>query len=166
MAACMCTGSTWGVLYFLSYTVTRRKVFKITFFSCELNYRNMCNNDGSSLCLFYSLSKYSITTLKLSPLPSAWHAWGGSNLNWGYVRVRTYLDVRLIYNKQKSTFVAWPNARVASSLRLLYLPARKSSIAESIGDIYLFPRDHLHTCLLYTSPSPRDRQKSRMPSSA
>ena len=27
--------------------------------------------------------------------------------------------------------------------------------------------DHLnHCCLLYTSPSPRDRQKSRMPSSA
>ena len=27
-------------------------------------------------------------------------------------------------------------------------------------------RDTVHTCLLYTSPSPRDRQKSRMPSSA
>ena len=26
--------------------------------------------------------------------------------------------------------------------------------------------DDIHTCLLYTSPSPRDRQKSRMPSSA
>ena len=25
---------------------------------------------------------------------------------------------------------------------------------------------HLDICLLYTSPSPRDRQKSRMPSSA
>eukprot|EP00828_Plagiopyla_frontata_P015373 TRINITY_DN1996_c0_g1_i1.p2 TRINITY_DN1996_c0_g1~~TRINITY_DN1996_c0_g1_i1.p2 ORF type:complete len:123 (-),score=25.99 TRINITY_DN1996_c0_g1_i1:171-539(-) len=25
---------------------------------------------------------------------------------------------------------------------------------------------HYHDCLLYTSPSPRDRQKSRMPSSA
>ena len=25
---------------------------------------------------------------------------------------------------------------------------------------------YLHPCLLYTSPSPRDRQKSRMPSSA
>ena len=25
---------------------------------------------------------------------------------------------------------------------------------------------HHHYCLLYTSPSPRDRQKSRMPSSA
>ena len=28
------------------------------------------------------------------------------------------------------------------------------------------PRDLLNPCLLYTSPSPRDRQKSRMPSSA
>ena len=27
-------------------------------------------------------------------------------------------------------------------------------------------RVDVHTCLLYTSPSPRDRQKSRMPSSA
>ena len=31
---------------------------------------------------------------------------------------------------------------------------------------YLYWRDHQLTCLLYTSPSPRDRQKSRMPSSA
>ena len=28
------------------------------------------------------------------------------------------------------------------------------------------PNDQTHPCLLYTSPSPRDRQKSRMPSSA
>ena len=28
------------------------------------------------------------------------------------------------------------------------------------------PNEACHTCLLYTSPSPRDRQKSRMPSSA
>ena len=27
-------------------------------------------------------------------------------------------------------------------------------------------RNHIKSCLLYTSPSPRDRQKSRMPSSA
>ena len=26
--------------------------------------------------------------------------------------------------------------------------------------------NHMYACLLYTSPSPRDRQKSRMPSSA
>ena len=29
-----------------------------------------------------------------------------------------------------------------------------------------YANGHLHICLLYTSPSPRDRQKSRMPSSA
>ena len=28
------------------------------------------------------------------------------------------------------------------------------------------PHDEVWGCLLYTSPSPRDRQKSRMPSSA
>ena len=33
---------------------------------------------------------------------------------------------------------------------------RKASVVEAITN----------TCLLYTSPSPRDRQKSRMPSSA
>ena len=31
---------------------------------------------------------------------------------------------------------------------------------------YILPQDHAQICLLYTSPSPRDRQKSRMPSSA
>ena len=29
-----------------------------------------------------------------------------------------------------------------------------------------YTRDRVRVCLLYTSPSPRDRQKSRMPSSA
>ena len=32
--------------------------------------------------------------------------------------------------------------------------------------IELVPDEPASTCLLYTSPSPRDRQKSRMPSSA
>ena len=36
-----------------------------------------------------------------------------------------------------------------------------ADIAESMNE-----RDWSDTCLLYTSPSPRDRQKSRMPSSA
>ena len=35
------------------------------------------------------------------------------------------------------------------------------------GLVYVYYRDVLGIdCLLYTSPSPRDRQKSRMPSSA
>ena len=34
------------------------------------------------------------------------------------------------------------------------------------GYIGIFLRDNLITCLLYTSPSPRDKRQSRMPSSA
>ena len=35
-----------------------------------------------------------------------------------------------------------------------------------INDALIYIRDECIDCLLYTSPSPRDRQKSRMPSSA
>ena len=38
---------------------------------------------------------------------------------------------------------------------------RKHLVIESITEVAT-----IHACLLYTSPSPRDRQKSRMPSSA
>ena len=31
---------------------------------------------------------------------------------------------------------------------------------------HIFPDDEIEICLLYTSPSPRDRTRSRMPSSA
>ena len=40
-------------------------------------------------------------------------------------------------------------------------------VGNNIPQIYSLTGDYLSsTCLLYTSPSPRDRQKSRMPSSA
>ena len=44
-----------------------------------------------------------------------------------------------------------------------------SSLGCEVGAIIkslLFKTEQNYTCLLYTSPSPRDRQKSRMPSSA
>ena len=41
-------------------------------------------------------------------------------------------------------------------------PSKKIKINDKISLIIPEPED----CLLYTSPSPRDRQKSRMPSSA
>ena len=47
---------------------------------------------------------------------------------------------------------------------------RKSYCARSAGQMKKFPKaardPNSRLCLLYTSPSPRDRQKSRMPSSA
>ena len=42
------------------------------------------------------------------------------------------------------------------------------SLEEKAIHLYYIVRDQIryNPCLLYTSPSPRDRQKSRMPSSA
>ena len=43
-------------------------------------------------------------------------------------------------------------------------PVKQLKVIDNLGDDV--SRDKLISCLLYTSPSPRDRQKSRMPSSA
>ena len=48
--------------------------------------------------------------------------------------------------------------------RMLIVGMGGSGVA---GDVLkLILNQHTNICLLYTSPSPRDRQKSRMPSSA
>ena len=44
-------------------------------------------------------------------------------------------------------------------------PARRSKLDEIATDLRCKPIE-LNTCLLYTSPSPRDKRQSRMPSSA
>ena len=59
---------------------------------------------------------------------------------------------------------------------LHYTPAPRTEQARitsvSVGDMYwriiapIRSQELVRSCLLYTSPSPRDRQKSRMPSSA
>ena len=54
--------------------------------------------------------------------------------------------------------------------RLLPLTADRAKPAVPFGGIYRLIdfalSNVVNSCLLYTSPSPRDRQKSRMPSSA
>ena len=47
----------------------------------------------------------------------------------------------------------------------LFLPLADSVRARP-GPVVVFVHGGRNSCLLYTSPSPRDRQKSRMPSSA
>ena len=66
---------------------------------------------------------------------------------------------------------AW-NARAfffGSLLALLFLQpcaAQAQPLPKSVGVGSNPPGSLFYSCLLYTSPSPRDRQKSRMPSSA
>ena len=55
-------------------------------------------------------------------------------------------------------------------------PFKLEEVREALGDVGVsgltvtevkgFGRQKGHTCLLYTSPSPRDRTRYRMPSSA
>ena len=39
-------------------------------------------------------------------------------------------------------------------------------VPAALKELFLFTQGQYLTCLLYTSPSPRDRTRSRMPSSA
>ena len=52
-----------------------------------------------------------------------------------------------------------PRSNTQDDNPILQLPTLKQEPYEEVAR-------KLYTCLLYTSPSPRDRQKSRMPSSA
>ena len=52
------------------------------------------------------------------------------------------------------------------ALQLLLQRGRSVHLVLSHGAHEVFRAEQGLTCLLYTSPSPRDRQKSRMPSSA
>ena len=60
----------------------------------------------------------------------------------------------------KTTLNNIENGLVSPTLNQLEAIARALDV--KMSDLY----DSVYNCLLYTSPSPRDRQKSRMPSSA
>ena len=50
--------------------------------------------------------------------------------------------------------------------RLACDPQKQDEMLEKLTLMWVLSSNSFKTCLLYTSPSPRDRQKSRMPSSA
>ena len=64
--------------------------------------------------------------------------------------------------------VDYINARLPDARLTLEVPRGLPEFEQGLAtNSYAFTlANPYHTCLLYTSPSPRDRQKSRMPSSA
>ena len=58
-----------------------------------------------------------------------------------------------------------PGLDICEHLPLTAKQGKHLAIVRSVGDGGQATGDH-HACLLYTSPSPRDRTRSRMPSSA
>ena len=67
-----------------------------------------------------------------------------------YVTEKTFA---LVENEQKICF-------------LVEKEATKPEIKEAVKTLYNEDAVTIDTCLLYTSPSPRDKRQSRMPSSA
>ena len=66
-----------------------------------------------------------------------------------------------------SKATGFPIAKIAAKLAVGYsLDELKNDITNRTLAAFEPTIDYIVTCLLYTSPSPRDRQKSRMPSSA
>ena len=63
---------------------------------------------------------------------------------------------------KKPVSVSWTDAPLAARLKVF---AAKNQFAIFI-DRRIDPDTKINTCLLYTSPSPRDKRQSRMPSSA
>ena len=98
-----------------------------------------------------------------------------SSENTGKVTIRTaycsstnYQDssktAELIPSSPISLFPSGRKLKFSSSMFIFYLrpcfPIPRDAVTNGNGDTTTT------SCLLYTSPSPRDRQKSRMPSSA
>ena len=68
---------------------------------------------------------------------------------------------------EDAKFQSWLDVEVAVCEAQSELGRVPTEALATIKDKAAFSRERiLEICLLYTSPSPRDRQKSRMPSSA
>ena len=68
----------------------------------------------------------------------------------------------------KNVFYDTPQDKVEQPKRPVFATIEHEDeaiiLSNLLDDVYV--HDYSYVCLLYTSPSPRDRQKSRMPSSA
>ena len=71
-------------------------------------------------------------------------------------------------NLELSSVVATggPSINIDTILSHHQLPEEERNLFVALAVLHLEAGDCVEICLLYTSPSPRDRQKSRMPSSA
>ena len=68
--------------------------------------------------------------------------------------------------KELSERIEQLDSKVKQLYQQTYSPPTNNDLYKILSDLVDKMNTALGSCLLYTSPSPRDRQKSRMPSSA
>ena len=83
----------------------------------------------------------------------------------GHLGVRTKMLGVGVYEKLIANDIAEKKAKAwAQAIAGQFGKLKKTHKGNPLEDLEI--EQLVHVCLLYTSPSPRDRQKSRMPSSA
>ena len=88
--------------------------------------------------------------------------------------IRAETGVSEIYRMGYNESPMGPSPKVVAAIRMAaagigyYPPMGDERMREVMAQVYGrgLTADHFYTCLLYTSPSPRDLSTSRMPSSA
>ena len=75
-------------------------------------------------------------------------------------------DRKFVMKKLKAIVLGATGATGQELVKLLLNDPNFSKVTIFVRKRPRIKHEKLTTCLLYTSPSPRDRQKSRMPSSA
>ena len=85
-------------------------------------------------------------------------------------RLKEQFDHTFLINKDDPLMNYWKKLNDLDALDLRIMDNVGMEFTSELiwrwANEYLQEKDRGRTCLLYTSPSPRDRQKSRMPSSA
>ena len=76
-----------------------------------------------------------------------------------------FYDPYLTFFENDYLYIDNPRREVAKLVLFTSLRYLLNTLA-SLGILYLIYNDKIMICLLYTSPSPRDKRQSRMPSSA
>ena len=72
-------------------------------------------------------------------------------------------DIKKLNSKRGlKLFLGEDDMTISKALRILNYESKLKKLQEEL----IIMQQWIESCLLYTSPSPRDRQKSRMPSSA
>ena len=122
--------------------------------------------DRRKLCLCVLLTTCSILSPARSELVP-----GTMNVHWNEGSkdcVKNPQPPIQVHRYNADTFILRENLCATYEAPFIYLLIGKSKAllidTGAVADARIMPL--AQTCLLYTSPSPRDRQKSRMPSSA